>query len=463
MWIAEHLLDEGFEVEILEQNDQPGGLMETIRRDGFIFDLGPHILLAPGLDHYRRLLGDHLLSVRGFYGFGYQGKQIPSPLSPGNLLRTLGPHRMIPFAASMTWQRMPLARPRPPWTNVEELLTARFGRSVYEAFFCSYIPKVTGIPASEVSVDWFLERHRFYKEHSLGVESLKKLRHSLVNIFSREGRDTAKGLELYYPSGGAQMLTDTLYSNILARGACVRLGARITGIRLHNRRVGSVQYEIEGEDSCNAEGDVFVNTLPLTHLPRLFGGSLGMGAGNAAGKLGWRHLRLFFVLVDRERVSDKIQVYFTEDRYPFKRIYEPKSLIPTQGSVEKTALCVEVCCSEGDKGPELEEKPLLQTVLAGICEFYKLPRESVHFLFSRKVPYAYAVYRVGYEESLRQIAAALFPIDNFVSYGRQGSYRYNHLVDRIMDASLSVLEYLRHENGSKNHWVGEPCPKADFF
>ena len=463
LWLSRRLLEEGFDVEIIEQNAQPGGLMETVSRDGFLLDLGPHILLPTHLDHYRELLGEDLLATPGFYGFGYRGKQILSPLSPGNLLRTLGPQRGIPFAASMAWHKLPFSHPRPPWKNVDGLLTAKFGQQINEALFRHYIPKVTGLPSTEVSKDWFLERYRFYQEHSLGKQILKKAQQSLKSNWLRRSRDSSEGLDLYYPSNGAQMLTDTLSSELLHNGVSIKLESEVTGIDAHKGRVTSVTYSTKDGKDCRTEGDLFASTLPVTHLPHLFDGALGSEAEAAAQALSWRHLWLFFVAVDRERVSDKIQIYFTEGKYPFKRVYEPKNLIPSMGRPNMTALCIEVCHSDTDRTDLPDEASMFRAVCEGICEFYGLSEHEIHFMFSRKVPYSYAIYRLGYEEHLGRIAASLLPMDNFVSYGRQGSFRYNHLVDRIIDASDSVMAYVTDQQKGKTSFLGNPDPKSDFY
>lgn len=463
LWLSRRLLEEGFDVEIIEQNAQPGGLMETVSQDGFLLDLGPHILLPTHLDHYRELLGEDLLATPGFYGFGYRGKQILSPLSPGNLLRTLGPQRGIPFGASMAWHKLPLSHPRPPWKNVDELLTAKFGQQINEALFRHYIPKVTGLPSTEVSKDWFLERYRFYQEHSLGKQIVKKTAQSLKSYWSSRSRDSSEGLDLYYPSDGAQMLTDTIASELLHNGVSIKLESEVTGIDVHKGRVTSVTYSTEDGKDCRTEGDLFASTLPVTHLPHLFDGALGSEAEAAGQALSWRHLWLFFVAVDRERVSDKIQIYFTEGKYPFKRVYEPKNLIPSMGRSNMTALCIEVCHRDADGTDLPDEASMFRAVCEGICEFYGLSEHEIHFMSSRKVPYSYAIYRLGYEKHLGRIAASLLPMDNFVSYGRQGSFRYNHLVDRIIDASDSVMAYVTDQQKGKTSFLGNPDPKSDFY
>lgn len=259
------------------------------------------------------------------------------------------------------------------------------------------------------------------------------------------------------------MLTDALHAQVAAAGASVHLGTRVTGLDTRGNRVVAALCQGPEGAPLRAEGDFFVSTLPVDHLPGLFGGALGEPAADAARALSWRHLRLLYLAVDRERVSDKIQIYFTEGRMPFKRIYEPRNLIPSMGRPGTTGLCVELCTFDGDETDRADETALVEAVKGPLCSFYGLAREEVRFLFSRRVRHAYAVYREGYRDALTALSAALLPWDNVVSYGRQGSFRYNHLVDRIIDASEAVTAYLADPGEGKGRHLGAPDPKSDFF
>jgi hypothetical protein len=133
------------------------------------------------------------------------------------------------------------------------------------------------------------------------------------------------------------------------------------------------------------------------------------------------------------------------------------------GTPGMTALCIEVCYSDTDRADLPDEDSMFRSVREGICAFYGLSEREVHFMFSRRVPHSYAIYRLGYEQQLGRIAASLFQMDNFVSYGRQGSFRYNHLVDRIIDASDSVMAYVTDQQKGKTSFLRNPDPKSDFY
>ena len=132
------------------------------------------------------------------------------------------------------------------------------------------------------------------------------------------------------------------------------------------------------------------------------------------------------------------------------------------GEKGKTGICVEVCFGEEDGPFEQIREPMYHSVLEGLGHFFGLREEEVDLHQDREVSHAYAVYRQGYCAELQTLASYLFSMDNLVSYGRQGSFRYNHLVDRVIDAFDEVFQYIQTEK-SKEEYLGTPNAKSAFF
>jgi|YNPNPStandDraft_1061719.scaffolds.fasta_scaffold27281_1 protoporphyrinogen oxidase len=460
LWIGYQLQKEGYQVEILEQDKTPGGILKTITKEGFYFDLGPHIFLEPHVPHYRDLVGDDLRRINGFYGFGFRGKEIPSPISPANLIKTLGVAATIPLTASMVWARAKAAVHRDAPGNVEEILCRRFGARIYRYFFRDYVPKVTGLPCTEVSVDWFTERYRFYQEHNLWKETVRKGLGTLRSA-ARKRHTEEEGLTLYYPRRGAAMITEALVGRIREQGGCIRLETTVDRVAVASDRVEHVGYT-SPEGTGKAQGDIVISTIPVTSLIDRMWPEVPQETRAASTALSFRRLALFFCIVSRPRLSDKIQIYFPEARYPFKRIYEPKNLDPSMGTAQTTGICVEVCF-DGKAGSFASVRDeMYESVLGGVAHFYRIRPEEVSLVAAIEIPHAYAIYEKGYERHLGTLARHLIRYDNLVSYGRQGSFRYNHLVDRVIDASGRVMEFLR-SGTSKKAFLKDAHPKSEFF
>jgi protoporphyrinogen oxidase len=346
------------------------------------------------------------------------------------------------------------------FANVEEVIVARFGDRISRNFFRDYIPKVTGLPAAEVSADWFLERYRFYQEHNLWANLMGKAFSSIAASWGKNRKED-EGLEVFYPDRGAQMITDALADKIQQRGGTLRNGVRVETVeRLSNQVV--VHYSASDGGRRTEAGDMVISTVPVTDLMGMLRPPPPEEVLRASQRLSFRRLALFFLILRRERLSEKIQIYFPEPRYPFKRIYEPKNLAPTMGEKGKTGICVEVCFGEEDGPFEQIREGMYRSVLEGLGHFFGVREEEVDSHLEREVPHAYAVYRDGYCDQLQTLASYLFSMDNLVSYGRQGSFRYNHLVDRVIDAFSEVLQYIE-AGRSKEEFMGAPSAKSAFF
>jgi protoporphyrinogen oxidase len=182
----------------------------------------------------------------------------------------------------------------------------------------------------------------------------------------------------------------------------------------------------------------------------------------ASENLSYRNLWLFNLVVRRERLKDKAQIYFPEARYIFKRVYEPKNILEGSTDKDRTAICVEVCYNKGDEIESMKEGELYSRVLVGLKDFYNITETDIEDMWSKKVPYAYSIYELGYKEKLKKLAQYLFEIENLISFGRQGSFRYNHMTNRIMDACNTLHNFLTQEKSKKDLMIS-PDPKSSFF
>jgi protoporphyrinogen oxidase len=157
---------------------------------------------------------------------------------------------------------------------------------------------------------------------------------------------------------------------------------------------------------------------------------------------------------------DKLQIYFPEKKYVFKRVYEDPSVQITPA--DRTAICAEVCYSPGDAVRQMGERELGSLVREQLSAFYRLHPDEFVADSSQKATFAYAVYERGYQENLKRIAHFLYRVDSLISFGRSGLFRYNFLTDRIIDAAQTVVRYVESRRG-KSEFLKKAEPKGDFL
>src|SRR4051795_8365014 len=154
------LAKQGVPVIVFEAEDQVGGLAKTVVRDGYRFDLGGHRFFtkAPEVERlWHEVLGDEMLLRDRLSRIYWNGRFLDYPLRPADVVRKLGPveltRALASYAAATT-------RPRGSEETLEEWISNRFGRRLFELFFRSYTHKVWGVPASELRAEWGAQRIR---------------------------------------------------------------------------------------------------------------------------------------------------------------------------------------------------------------------------------------------------------------------------------------------------------------
>ncbi len=256
-------------------------------------------------------------------------------------------------------------------------------------------------------------------------------------------------LELYYAPKGSQQITEGLSRFITEKGGSIRTGATVKKVILDQYHgIKNVVFFQNGREQ-EVEGNYYISTIPLTELIKMTH-SVPVPVLEAAKALKFRHLLCFFYAIRRNNLTDKLQIYFPEKKYVFKRVYEDPSVHTTAAG--RTAICAEVCYSPGDAVSQMSRKELGFLVRDQLSSFYRVRQDEFVADSSQEAPFAYAVYERGYQENLKRIADFLYRVDTLVSFGRSGLFRYNFLTDRLIDAAQMVIRYVESRRG-----------KSEFF
>ena len=220
---AHRLQQSGIPVRLLEASSYPGGVLATIEKDGFRFDLGPQSFLGT-----ETLLGwidalglkDELLQANPraprYILFG--GKLVAAPLAPPSLLAT------SLFGAGTKWRLVTeiLRRTQPPAPDesVASFVRRKFGDEVLSRFVAPFVSGVYAGDAEKLSL-----RAAFPKLHEFEAQYGSIFRGA---IKSRPGKGTSRpGLCSF--RGGMEALP---------RAIAARLGDSLVG----ETRVASLRH-----------------------------------------------------------------------------------------------------------------------------------------------------------------------------------------------------------------------------
>src|SRR5579864_669089 len=125
----------GIEVRVLEAANRPGGVVDTVERNGFLFESGPQsVQMTPELREFVRAAGceNELIEADPrtprFVLIG--GKLIPAPMSPPELLTT----SLLGLGSKMRLLTEPIRRTRAPHKDesLADFVRRKFGTEILD-------------------------------------------------------------------------------------------------------------------------------------------------------------------------------------------------------------------------------------------------------------------------------------------------------------------------------------------
>jgi protoporphyrinogen oxidase len=422
----------GRRVQVLEGADAIGGLARTVARDGFRFDLGGHRFFTNDarVDGFvRELLGDELVTVPRASRIWLGGKWIEYPLRPLGALFGLGARASAQVLAGYALARL-ARRLRPaPLVSLEDWVVAHFGRPLFELYFRDYSQKVWGIGCADISAEWMAQR---VQGLSLGAA----IRHA----FSRRGSALPTLVDRFlYPRLGIGSIAERLRAGI-ERSNPIVTGARVVRLRHDGRRIEGVSVR-RGGQLQEFRGDAFLSTIPLTQLIQALSPHAPVDVRAAAARLRYRDLVIVAVMLERERATDQTWIYFPGMDIPFGRLHEPTNWSAAMAPPGCTLLVTERFCFRGDATWNASDAELIETTVYHLEKLGFIRRREVLDGMVVRIPAAYPLFEVGFQERSQILCDYLERFDNLQVAGRGGLFRYYNM-DQAISSGLAAAEAL---------------------
>jgi protoporphyrinogen oxidase len=434
---ADRLAAAGLDVLVLEARDRVGGLCRTVSLGGATFDLGGHRFFTKDeevRDYVFELMGRGLELRRRKSTIRLWGRDFAYPLDFKNLLLSMNPLTTARAAADFLWAatRQRLA-PRADVT-FEDWVVNRFGRTLYDIYFGPYTAKLWGRPPREISADWAAQR----------ISLLNLWDVFLLLIKLKKEKPKTYATEFHYPRGGIGRMYEALAARAQNAGARVRLNAEVFEIRREGGGVG-VSFRHAGRDDTE-RADAVVSTAPLPRLAEMIRPPCGADVAAAARGMAFRGLRFLNLVVNRPAVTDNTWIYVPEPEFFFFRIQDLRNWSTSLCPPGKSALELEISCDAGDEKWRMSDDEVRRICLADLAAVGLDVAGDVDAYGSSFSEYSYPIYDLDYKAKLRAVLAFVWPLENVITVGRGGLFRYNN-----MDHSIKMgLLAARHVVGAES-------------
>ncbi|MCM8774077.1 MAG: FAD-dependent oxidoreductase [Candidatus Omnitrophica bacterium] len=414
------LVLDGIPVEIIEAEDEVGGLARTIEYKGFYFDLGGHRFFTEDkeiMDFVKGIMKDNLLHLKRKSEIWFNNHYLKYPLEIMDLFQKIEAKRFFKYVKDYLLRGSSKYHP----LTFRDWVVGEFGEALYNDYFGPYTKKFWGIEPTEISADWARERIPLIRATDLLVDKFFSSHRSFIKHF-------------YFPKRGIGEIARRIAREIEKRGGKIICGGRVKEVVIENNRIIAVL-----SNKGYIEGDFFISTLPITELVRFINNNEIISRSTQS--INFRSLIILNILIKGENINNNQWIYFPNPNILFHRIQMPfnwSSLMVPEG---KSSLSLEIACKKGDNIYNLSTQDIFDRCISDLKDIGFDIRDRVEDYFIVKVPWAYPIYKLGYEKSLNTIMGYLNNFTNLILCGRSGLFKYNNL-DQSIRMGLEVGKYL---------------------
>jgi protoporphyrinogen oxidase len=432
------LAKEGVSVTVLEGDDVVGGISRTVQYKGFRFDIGGHRFftkIAPVEALWREVLGNEFISVPRLSRIYYKERFFDYPLKAKNALKGLG----IWNAFRCVWSYIDAQlHPSPVEENLEQWVSNRFGKRLYEIFFKTYTEKVWGMPCTEIRAEWAAQR---IQNLSLGKAIL-----NAANLNRRSNDIKTLINEFQYPRLGPGQMWEMCRDRVVEMGGSVRMKHRVMGIETVGNRVVAVKAQTD-DGEVRIEADHVLSTMPVRSLVQALDPVPPTEIMEAGNGLKYRDFLTVALILDKPDLFPDNWIYIHTPGVKVGRIQNfnnwSMAMVPQPGT---TCLGLEYFCFEGDGLWNSKDEDLIALGTKELGKLNLVGDAKVLDAAVVRMPKAYPIYDSVYAEQLEAVRTYIDPIENLHLIGRNGLHKYNNQDHSMLTAMMTVWNM----NGEKH-------------
>jgi protoporphyrinogen oxidase len=428
------LAKQGLPVVVFEAEQQVGGIAKTEVREGpggeYRFDLGGHRFFTKAREvdtlWHEIMREDFLLRPR-MSRIYWRKRFLHYPLQGPDVIRKLGPVELTRCLVSYARAKL---QPKGEERSLEEWVTNRFGRRLYENFFKSYNEKLWGVPVSEIRAGFAAQR----------IKGLSFTSAARSAFFGNKGNEIKSLIgEFHYPRYGPGQMWEAMTDDIRKLGGEVLMRTPVERLHLHERRVEAITAGGRRYDS-----NYVISSAPLRNTVGMAEPEAPAEVRAAAQGLRYRDFITVSLVLEADDLFPDNWIYIHEPGVRVGRIQNFRSWSPWMvPDPSKACIGMEYFCFAGDDLWAMDDDDLVQLAIGELEQLGLARQDQLRFGFATRVPKAYPMYDTDYAGRVETIKGWLAGIDNLQQVGRNGLHRYNNSDHSMLTAMRAVDNLVR--------------------
>lgn len=407
---------------IYEGQNVVGGNCKTFKHGDFLFDSGAHRIHDKSTEVtqlVKNLMNGELQQIHSPSQIYKNGQFIDFPLTPLNLMSKLGLKNFLKAAAQITKESL---KSQEEQKSFESIALKAYGQHIAENFLLNYSRKLWGTPCHQLSPQIAGQRLKGLNLKTFIIEGLLGLKAKTEHI------DGA----FYYPDYGIGSIFNRLAD------ACgqenIQTNQQITKIFHHDQYI----HKIEINHQELIEVKHLLNTLPLNIFLNSLDPAPPQAILDLIQQIRFRNIVLIVFMIDKPSINNNASMYFPNADYPFTRIYEPKNRSAKMAPQHQTTLAVEIPCQHQDTWWNMDNESLLTTIKEDVLGLGFFTEEELLGTVIKRLPFAYPILELGFEEKVQEILAYLNTFKNLHTNGRNGVFQYSHIHDMFLSGKATI-------------------------
>lgn len=460
-----------YNVIILEESDEIGGISRTVRYNGNRMDIGGHRFFSK--DERVTKWWDEIMPIQGSPSFDDKKLGRKKNLNPGGpdpekedrvmLVRnrvsriyylkkffdypvSLKPQTFINMGLKKTvksgFSYIHSSVKKLPETNLENFYINRFGKTLYSMFFEGYTEKLWGRHPREISADWGAQRVK-------GLSVMAVIKDVFGKIVPTKNKKVETSLieEYIYPKYGPGQLWETVASEIEKMGGTILRNKKVDGFVING---GNIKKVVCGGEKFDA--DVVISSMPVKDLVSAMGEVVPQNMADIAKGLPYRDFVTVGLLIDKLNLKNKTDIktlgnivpdcwiYVQDTGVKLGRIQIFNNWSPYMVKDPENTVWIglEYFCDEGDDFWNMSDEACIEFAVNELVKMNVIDSKSnVLDSHREKVKKAYPAYFDTYSE-MDKLIEYLDTFKNLYCVGRNGQHRYNNM-DHSMATSFEAV------------------------
>lgn len=407
------------EIVLLEKRSRPGGLCRSVKKDGYIYDIGPHILFSKDKEMLELMLS--VLDER-------------NDLKRSNQILYKGTYVQYPFENDLS---------KLPKEDLQYCMTA-FEHNPYENYdaenMIQFFLKTFGEGITNCYLRPYNEKIWKYDPAFMNTSMVDRIpKPTREEIRRSASGETVEGYvhQLYfsYPKGEGIEAVPRGFLRRLDPGKCrIETGREVTSVERTDHG-----FIVRASDGKTEAADRLISTIPIHELTKAYAGTTEELQSKVAD-LHYNSIIVAFVRTPYDLCGNNFTFTVPDKNVLFHRISKMDFHGPEYHRDGEATFMVEITFRENDHIDSMSEGELNRKIADGMTAIgFAKKQEDVEIIDITREKYAYVIYDLHHSKNMEYIRQ-FYKNEGIVLHGRFGNFEYWNM-DRILRESFELSKY----------------------